>query len=318
MGVFLRAGKLNNRQDPLRLGVISRQNPEVTYLTQADNIDFDNGQMATMRLGRSQLLAGVPHSLWSHPHDDTIAFFVDASRLRRLNTDYTATTLALLNSNNPMCFCLVNGEVVASNAVDIGWVSQGQYDPFAPTLGQFEIAMPACQYLTMLNGVLYGARGSVIFASKPHDIERCDERFSQMPMNGYIRMLGAVEDGLWAATDRDRVAFISGGGVDDFSYVDRCDDIPPDGAFVEDWWEENGVQQRCVVWPSKSGFVVGLAGGRLKYLDSDNIAIPPGASGRCFSRKINGIHQYVAVILDPDTADTFTPPSLVVTTHTVS
>jgi hypothetical protein len=317
MGVFLRAGKLNNRHDPIRLGEISRQNPEITFLTAAENVDFANNGMATLRQGRLRRYIGVPHSLWTHPQDEQLGFFVEGSQLKRLNTDFTATTLATLSTNNPVYFTLVNGEVVGMNGVDIGWVNSHSFDAFAPTLGQFEIATPAGRYATMLNGVMYLAVDSVLYATKPHNVERCDERFCQLPMDGGLRMVGAVEDGLWVATEKS-VGFVNGGGVDDFTYVSRCTDVPPDGAFVEDWWTEGGTTRKCVVWPSEKGFVVGLAGGALKYIDSDNIALPPGAMGRCFARNINGIEQYIAVILNPQTAEEFAPPDLVVTTLTVS
>jgi len=317
MPIMLEPGKLNNKVDPIKLGVIDFRDPAITALTSAVNIDLDNNSTVSRRTGRTQRYAGSTHSFWVHPKNNQLAYFVEDGVLKKLATDYTAATVATLSTDLPLRYEVVNDQVVASNAVDIGWLGEDEFDGFAASLGQFEVAMPAGQYLGFYKGTLYVANGTIVTASKPHNIERRDERYSMFPMNGYIRMLAAVEDGLWVATDQ-RVAFVQGGGPDEFTYTDVTDNIPPDGGFSVGWEEEGEGVRRVVRWVSKEGFCTGRAGGAYESLSFGDVALPPGASGHCFRRDNNGIKQYVAVIREPGEDDSFVPPVLAINAIVVS
>lgn len=308
MDIKLRIEKLNNRQDPIALGRIKDfRDPAIRTLVLAENVDIDRNGVATRRKGRLRRYDGAPHSFWVHPQDNGLAFFVEDQTLMILNADFTSDPLSPLNSNLPMAYEVVNGEAVGTNQVDIGWINNAGFAPFAPALGQFEAFMPPGQYLAFANGILYVASGPVVFASKPYNVERRDTRYSEFPMNGYIRMMAAVEDGIWAATER-RVFFISGGGSDVFTYLDVTDHVPPDGAFWVGWERVGDAIRRAVVWVSTEGFCMGLAGGKFELLSTD-VALPTGSSGRVFSRTINGIPQYIAVINNPEGSEAYTAPT---------
>jgi len=317
MDIVLRVDSLNNRQDPIRLGRIGDfRDPAIKVVTLAENVDVSTDGEVTRRQGRARIFDGAAHSLWVHPQDDTLAFFVASRILRILNTDYSSDPLATLANDNPMAFESVNGEVVGTNGGQIGWVSAaGGFAEFAPTLDQFEAVMPPGQYLAFLKGILYVAAGPHVFASKPYNVERRDTRFGQFPMGGHLRMLAPVEDGLYVATEK-RVGFISGGGIDDFTYRDLSNNVPPDGAFFAGWERVGDKIQRLVVWVSTEGFCLGRSGGMVELL-SANVALPTGTSGRVFSRTLNGIPQYIAVINNAQGAEAFVAPTLTVTTINV-
>lgn len=316
--VFLRPGKLNNRHDPIRLGAIEdRRSPVVDTLVSAVNVDRDNNGVCSRRGGRVRRVTGATHSAWSSPFDRSLGWLVRDSVLYRLNADYTLTALATLTNNAPMAYEPVNSEIVASNGSDIGWLRSGNFTPFAPTLGDFEATMPAGQYLAFLNGVLFSAIGSVLYASKPYNVERRDVRVGIFPFPGYIRMLAAVEDGLWAATDK-QVVFVSGTGADGLRYQERTTAAPPDGAFSVGYEESAQGVRRVVRWVSTEGFCRGFAGGAFETLSDPDVAMPTGSAGKCFHRVVNGIDQYVAVIRNPVGSDAFVPRSLTVNTITVS
>lgn len=316
MGAYqLIPGPLDNRHDSLRLGVVGKE-ATVSVLTEAVNVDIDAARTITPRLGRTLALAGAPHSFWVHPQDDTLGFFVDSSTLKLFNIDDTATALATLTSNAPMAYQAVNDEVVASNGVEIGWVSRSGFDLFAPTLGQFEAAMPAGQYLSFFNGCLVVASGDVLYASKPWNAEIRDSRLSEIPLGGHVRMLGAVTDGLYIATGAG-VAFLSGGGADDFVYRKISDTPPVDGCFSTGFEQEGDAQQPVVRWASPEGFCIGRNGGQYQNLSKDRIVLPSGSSGRHFRIDDGGNERHIAIIHDPTLTGAYVAPELTVNTITV-
>ena len=316
--IILTPGTVNNRQDPIKLGVIEDfRNPSISKLTLAQNVDLDNNGMATRRIGRTLRLAGSPHSFWVSPLDRYLAYFVEDSVLKKLNIDYTAAAVTTLNSNRPLSCEVLNGEIVVSNGSDIGWLSGTSYTAFAPVLTQFELAMPAGQYLAFDHGdaTLLCASGSVIYRSKPHYADVRESRLSEFPMDGYVRMLGTVEDGWWVATEK-HVSFVQRDGDEGFTFVHISNNVPPDGCFTAGWEETEGGQRRYVCWATVDGFCVGRAGGRYENISPD-VALPTGDSGRLFSRTHNGIRQYIAVINGPEGAENFTAPTLTVHSITV-
>jgi hypothetical protein len=250
-------------------------------------------------------------------HNKNETYFVDAGVLKSFTAAYATATVATLNSNLPLFYEPVNQETVVSNGVDIGWLGGGQYEAFSQTFGEFELAMPAGQFLAYYRGVLYVAAGSVIYFSKPHNIMVRDSRFSEIPLDGYIRMLASVEDGLWAATD-NRVVFMAGGGPDEFVYREVTSNSPPNGAFSSSWEEEESGVRKVVSWVSREGMCYGRAGGAYENKSYPDIALPSGASGVCFRRVENGIEQTIAVIRTLGEDSAYTAPTLTINSITVT
>lgn len=313
----LEFGKLNNKQDPLRLGVIDFKTRVITSLTQLQNFDVDNNDLATCRDGRVEVYSGTPHSFWVHPFDDSVAYFVEASVLKKLNADFTATTVTTLSNNFPVFFELVGMEVVISNGVDIGWVLDTDFTAFSQTTGQFERLMPAGQILAYDHGdnVLLVASDGVLYKSKPHNAEVRDERLDKFPFDGHIRMVAAVEDGWWIATEK-RVGFVIREEDDEYAYTHVSDNPPAEGGFTAGWEKTESGSRRYVTWASLDGFIEGRASGQFRNL-SEGIALPEGTTGKVFARNNNGTDQYIAVIVNPVDIEKFTPPVMAVNTITI-
>lgn len=272
----------------------------LSVLDLADNVDLDNKAQARTRKGRQlRLAASAPHSFWVNPKDDSQAWFVEGSVLKRLNADYTATELATLSSDQPLRYLLLNEEIVASNGSDIGWLTASEFVPFsASSSDEFVAAMPAGQYLAFYRGSLVVASGSTLYVSKPWNAEERDTRYSQFPMSGAVRMLGAVEDGLWVATDK-HVVFLSGQGPDEWTYQERSAKVPADGCFGTGFAVEGKETVMRVYWAADA-FYEGRAGGSLTNLSDGRVRLPSGSSGLCFSRENNGISQVIALIRSPE------------------
>jgi hypothetical protein len=316
--ITLEPGQLNNRIDPIQLGRVDVKTRLLTNLAIAENIIFDDAGKVTRREGRTSRHSGATHSLKTPQNEGDYTYFVEGGVLKQFEADYSVSTIATLRSDLPLYYEPVNQEVVASNGVDIGWLLSNSYTAFSPTLtDEFEAAMPAGQFLAFYKGTLYVAAGSVIYASKPYNIEVMDVRYSQIPLDGAIRMLASVEDGLWVATD-NRVVFLDGGGVDEFVYREKTDNSPPNGAFDVSWDDTEDGVRKVVSWVSKEGMCQGRAGGAYKNLSYPNIALPPGESGVCLRRVTNGIEQTIAVIRKPGDSDAFTAPTLTINSITVT
>lgn len=106
---------LRNDVDPHRF--------ELADLAVGTNIDIDDTGGAARRGGRTLKRAGAAHSLWS---DETLALFVDGTALKRLNSDYTATTMRTgLTSGLRMAYQKVNDQVFFANGAESGVLQAG-------------------------------------------------------------------------------------------------------------------------------------------------------------------------------------------------
>jgi hypothetical protein len=317
MGTYsLIPGLLNNRQDPLRLGVTGKE-AVVSTLVTANNVDFDAAGTCSLRKGRTlKSAASAPHSLWVHPSNSALAFFVEGGWLKKLNTDYSSTAIGTLSANANASFLAVNGEVIVSNGTDIGWVSSA-FEAFSPLLGIFEAVMPAGQYLGFSKGCLLVASGDTVYVSKPWNVERRDTRLSEFPVGGYLRMLGVVDDGWYGATDKG-VFFVSGTSVDDFAlrYISKY--APADGCFLADFEQVGTAQMPVVFWASHEGFCVGRAGGNYQNFWQSQVVLPDGGKGKYFKVMDNGTERHIAVICNPVTIGAYEAPTLTVETITIT
>jgi hypothetical protein len=303
------AGVLNNRQDPMRLGVLSGEADRLTTLVVAQDMDFDKNGKATLRRGRELILSAAAHSFWVHPFNDKIAYFVEDSILYKLETDYSTVTVATLQTNARMVYEPVNEEIVITNGTDIGWLHNTIYDAFNTQLGKFEIPTPAGQYLSFYKGVLHILRGSSLFTTKPMNIMVMDKRFCEFQLDGYGRMIGAVEDGIWVATEK-AVGFIRGKKVDDYVFEHKTNQVPANGCFMVTVEEKEQNVTSIVSWASPEGFCRGYDNGAYENLSVGNIALPEGSEGSLFRMYNNGTLQYLAVINEPKYARKYVPPSL--------
>jgi len=311
-GVIHIAGGLNNRHDPIKLGRVTEDSPVVAKLTVARNVDIDDNNRVSTRRGRVLRYTGTPHSMFSHPEDDSQAWFIEGETLYQLNTDWTATMVASLNTDHRASFDSFNGVVVFTNTDQIGFIVDGQLVEFSQELiDDNEALMPAGQYLCFdhNDGCLLVARGSEIFKSKPWNPMVYDKRYGHFPMNGAVHMLCTVEDGWWVGTEKN-VSFVSRADDDKFNFQHVNDMVAIDGAFQKGYDFIEGQSFMYVVWASVDGFVVGRAGGRYESLSYPDVVLPSGSHGKVFIANANGIEQYIASIFNPEYKDNYNDPAL--------
>jgi hypothetical protein len=303
---------IDNIHDNIQLGDLPEgQIPRLEIVSAADNIDIDAAGLGRLRGGRVVRLAQTsPHSFWVHPQDKSVAYFVCGSALKKLNVDYSATTVTTLSTNDACRFDVINGEVLVTNGTNIGWLNGTTYAPFSQTLGTFELAMPAGEHVAFLaaEGTLFTANGNMLYRSKPYNCMVRDSRYSEFPMDGSVRMLGAVEDGIWLATDK-HVGFIQFDGDNEYRFIFKDSSVPANGCYGTTFVKGTEKPERLVYWAA-NGFFEGKAGGQLVNRSEPLVRLPAGISGSCFRREHRGWYQYVAVIRQKTAGNIYTEDTM--------
>jgi hypothetical protein len=123
-------------------------------LTEAVNVDIDDSGRVSRRAGTTLQVAGAAHSLWSDGED---CLYVAGSALKRLNADFSSTTLATgLLLDMPNNYVAVNGNIYWSNGQQSGALANGRSRSWGMTLpeppGLLAIAglLPAGAYQAVL------------------------------------------------------------------------------------------------------------------------------------------------------------------------
>lgn len=109
---------VNNTLAPERLHSLPTRDNATCDLVAAVNVDIDNSGQVARRVGTTQKVAGAAHSLWAHGND---CLYVQGTTLKRLNADFSSTTLATgLTAGLPLTYVAVNGRVYWSNGQESG------------------------------------------------------------------------------------------------------------------------------------------------------------------------------------------------------
>jgi len=317
---ILRARRLTNRTDEIMSNQLEEgfaDEPIHGTVVTAQNIDIDNNGKIRMRKGVNQVVSAATHSFYAHPNNDSIAWYMIGDTLYRLNTDYTGTALKTFTTTAELSYTLCGNEVVATNGLEIGFLTASAFDAFNQTTGQFEELMSSGQFCVYddFDNTLLVARNNVISRSKPYNPQVLDRRYSDFPVLGVITMLGIVEEGWYVGTD-EGVAYVerstgasqSISDNDGFTYKDISPVAPIHGCFLNGYDYNDKTRKRFAAWASKDGIIVGRTGGEVDNLSYPNVAIPEGTTGKLFYREIDGIFQFIAVVRG--SSDTYAPDSL--------
>lgn len=292
-------GGLNNVQDPKDVGA--------DFSIVATNVDINDDFSVRRRRGSTLRTAGASlHSLWATP-DASQAFVADGSILKKINADLSLTTIAPLATAHRLRYADIAGTVAYLSDTEIGFVHGGvKTTPVLPT-GSDDLSAAKLQFkalttswhgqaLAYYNGRLYVAHGPDLLYSDPYDITLYDTRDYILPLGrGDIQMVAPTTDGLWVAFD-NVVAFLAGGGPDEFSYQEK---IHAQACYGTDTftnakdWGDKLSPAPAVVFMTDRGVAVGLPGGNL-LMATDGVYAPGVAPGFAFVRTQDGYTQYLA------------------------
>lgn len=227
----------------------------------AINLNINNKGKISSREGYTKKLtpSSTCHSLFS---DGTTCLFVDGSTLKKLNTDYTSTTLRSNVSTLPMSYAPVNDVIYYSNATVNGYVKNGADNQFSDPDKEFKTKPPTAQYIEYYNARLYFGRNEVLFYTDSLAYGMVDYRRNFIMFEDEICMLRAVEDGIWVGVGRDdksKTYFLRGRDAKEFNLSHGTDvgvmegtDTPVDNLFLGDGKSKG----KSVIWVSEDGDIV--------------------------------------------------------------
>lgn len=285
----------NNVADPSRI----LPSGGSSFLAECLDADIDNELMIHRRKGYEEaayLGAGI-HSLWSN---GKICLFVEGADLKKLNPDYSATTILAGAGPGRMVYVDVAGRVYLTNGRIIGYLEGDNFEIFPDPQQTYKIPMVAGHLIEYFNGRLYVARDNEIWFSDPMALMRTDRRrnFKQLPSR--VTLLSAVEDGIYLS-DLEKTHFMGGGDPAEATLIDKADypAIPYTAHKIDaaKIGGDIGLSGDAVLWASKMGICLGANGGQFRNLTEEQYQISgEPVSGAAIVRKGDGFYKFVCTV----------------------
>jgi hypothetical protein len=284
MRLLVQSTGLNNKSAPTRIAYDAQKG--VVELSEAYNVEIDDDGRPCRRKGfTSTVRTEASHSLFAGKTD---TYFVAGTTFYRLNKDFTRTAIAtgltadavmeyveLLNTiyymNGHQIGTLVNGKFVA-------WTVGTYYGP--PTIRQFS-GPPTGSLLEVYNGSMFIAAGNVLWFSERFGFNLFDMARNYIWMDGDIKMVKAVSDGIYVSTEK-KVVFFKGSVPSEFEQKNVSGFPAIKGIAVKVNAENilNGqIVGDAVLWTSVNGIYLGLSGGECRNMTTDKITLPQMSSG---------------------------------------
>ncbi len=284
---------INNVADASRL-----QPGELLYAT---NVDISDKGEPSRRDGivKKVTPAGQIHSMWG---DNKMCFYVENGTLKRLNNDYTSTTLRTNVANYHMSFAEVNDQYFYSNPSVIGYILNGTDNQFATPTKEFKHAPLPGQIIEYFKGRLYVARNETIWYSDVNYFGEVDRRMNFISFENEITMMKGVDDGLWVSVgdiNRQSTYFIAGVTREDqtlrsfagYGCIEGSDVKIKDGQKVGE-----GLSGTVIMWASDQGICIGANGGRFINITDGKYNIPDKRYGAGLFRDEDGMAQYITTL----------------------
>jgi hypothetical protein len=294
---------IDNVTDPLRflpIPVKLNNDYKSAYsLVEAVNVDIDNTYALSSRDGSTLKLSGSDvHSGWAR---DLSAFFVEGTSLYLLNQDYSITELlAGLTLGARMSYCQVNDRVYMTNGSYIGYYSNLSMNSLAAPTATYKVPLPAGRFIAYLKGVLFVAKGKVLYISDAL-CDHYDVRTGYRVFENDITMLRPVDDGIYVADGRtwflvEKRAFADDPAEFKKEPVLDNDAIPYTDININGKDLAEGVDGNFAMWCSQDGICIGDNKGMVTIKNNDTYHLTHRAIGAAAVRNSNGITHYLTVL----------------------
>lgn len=292
-------------------------------LAVAKNIDIDDRGHVRRRRGRTLLLSGAFHSLWTA--QDGRVFVVWNGTLCRLTPSNGLVQLAATVGDASVVYVQVGDGVYFSSTMQSGvidlrdgvtaWGTPGDQpvwvSPVArPTVtlpdtrGKWVGSPPAAQALAHYNGRIYLAHDRTLWATELYQYHRVDRTRTFLMFEAPITVLGAVGNGLYVGTET-AVYFLQGARFAEFrretvlrvgAVAGSMVEVPAE-AVSPPQLRENGISQTrpAVVFLTADGLCAGLDSGQCYNLTESQMVFPEAQHAAAMYRQQDGIGQYIAV-----------------------
>jgi hypothetical protein len=295
---------INNVDDSMRLPPtpvkIGTGGYKAAYpLTQAVNVDIDNTYALSSRDGSTIKVAGTDaHSGWAK---DRLAFFVDGTSLYLLNEDYSITQLLSgLTLGARMSYWPVNDRVYMTNGSFIGYYTPITINSIVNPNKTYKAPLPAGKFIAYLKGVLFVAKGKVLYISDAL-CDHYDVRTGFRVFENDITMLRPVDEGIYVSDGRtwflvEKRAFADDPAEFKKEPVLDNDAIPYTDVNINGKDLAEGTEGTFAMWCSQDGICIGDNKGVVIIKNKDTYYFTPRAIGAAAVRSVNGITHYLTVL----------------------
>lgn len=267
------------------------------YAREIINTDIDDDGKPHRRGGTSSVFGSAAHSLWSN---GKICLFVTGTTLKKLNSDYTSTTLISdIDTNDRMCYVsYADIKIFFSNMSIVGYVDTTDELPYTfPDPGQeFKIRMVGGQVLEIYNNRLYAANDRNLFFSDPAAMMQMDGRRNAIALPEIITMVKAVSDGIYVSTNK--FVYFYGGDSPWAMKEIRVSDSPAILGMSVSVDGDNigrGVLGKTAYWMTEDGPFKGYPGGNVIQLQDGRFGVENIEVGTAISSYLNGYWQFLSV-----------------------
>ena len=274
---------MNNVLDPARL--VYKPDSGDWEAALLLNVDLDATGRPTRRRGFSSLQVGSWHSLWSNGRigyvvNELTLYEVGASGvLRSIKTDMAV--------GFPVSFLDVDGTIYWCNGVQNGKIVDGENKGWAgnyphPSTVRIISDPPVGHLIEYHAGRIYIAQDNVVYFTEGaglYDFVCMGDGYLPF-FDSKIRMLRAVDDGLYVGTDAG-VQFVSGMDPSKFQYRKVSDSAPVMGTDVTVL--ANIINQQAngyaAVWSATDGVYTGMSGGNADNITRKKLRLPAASRG---------------------------------------
>ncbi len=261
-------------------------------LIHADNVDITQNKKIARRPGRTLLLSGNYHSLYSNSN---ILLAVNDGNLIQILTNLETITIKNNVSNNRVSYVSVNDIVYYSNGELIEYINGGISYEFDEPNKEFKIKSFAGQILEYYLGRLYIAKDNVLWFSDPLAFNTIDTRRNFIQFPSEIIMVMAVDYGLYIS-DKNFTYYLGGQSPKDFisRKVFNYPAIKNANTSIDGHSINSEYIGKIAMWVSEKGVCIGMNQGQVKNLTDKEYAMPEGIINGACTIRLDEIKQFVS------------------------
>lgn len=275
---------LNNIIDPVRLEYDHETG--VQELSKAINVNIDRTGRIYRRRGYERVNSTPCHSVWQGPDR---SYCVAQNSICQINEDYSFTPLTDYSYPEERCWFLnVNRDIFWSNRFQHGLLMNGEIStgwdfmmPQSKSDPRYLSEMPSGECLELFNGRIWVAVDNVIFFSEPLGYYACDKARNWFMFDSEIRMINAVDDGLYIGTTNETY-WLSGNTPEEMAIRTVALSSPIKGTATKmdgRYLLSGETLQRVAVWTADDGMYAGFSEGQVLNLTKDKLTYPGGSTG---------------------------------------
>jgi len=163
---------------------------------------------------------------------------------------------------------------------------------------QFLSPPPAGQILEYYGGMIHIGSFDVDWYTEPFKYELCNVLTNHIQFQNDLSMIGAVDQGIFYGTD-EQISFARGTGPKNFKFEDKADYGAIFGTMRKINRHDIGKNEAMstfIMFASKKGLCIGASDGDLVNKTRDVYDYTATDIGAGFTRREDGIDQYIAVL----------------------